>query len=213
MAAAGPEFSAIVVCGGVSERFGAGDKALARLGGRRFLDRVVDAARALTDDIVLACGAAPRYAELGWPLALDHPDASPAAGVTARRPGPLAGLAAGLEAARGERVFLLAVDLPLVTPAALWTLSDALAGHEAVMPESEGRLHPLCALVRRAPARAAVARLLAAGPRAPRRLAEELRTLRLPVGPPAPGDALALALFNVNTDEDQVRAEEFLAAG
>lgn len=213
MAAVPPEYSAIVICGGVSERFGARDKALARLGGRRFIDRVVYAARALTDDIVLACGAMPRYAELGWPLALDVADALPAAGASARRPGPLAGLAAGLEAVRGERVFLLAVDLPLVTPAALWKLRDALAEHEAVIPESGGRLHPLCALVRRAPARAAVARFLAAGPRAPRRLAEELRTLRLPVGPPAPGDPLALALFNVNTDEDQVRAEEFLAAG
>lgn len=237
--AAAPEYSAVLLCGGGSRRFAGGDKALARVGGRRSIDRVLDAARALTDDIVLACGPTPRYAELGWPLALDAPDVANAAGVgevaaaadavgaaaghashtgeadaaPARGAGPLVGLAAGLVVARGALVFLLAVDLPLVTPAALRVLRDARGGRAAVMPESGGRLHPLCALVQRDEARAAVARILAGGPRAPRRLADELDTLRLAVGPPVTGDPLALALFNVNTDEDQLRAEELLAGG
>ena len=63
------------------------------------------------------------------------------------------------------------------------------------------------------PQPATLARILAGGPRAPRRLADELDTLRLAVGPPVTGDPLALALFNVNTDEDQLRAEELLAGG
>ena len=47
---------------------------------------------------------------------------------------PLAGVVAGLRAARNELVIVLPVDLPLVTPAALQALADAC--EDAATPQT-----------------------------------------------------------------------------
>ena len=78
------------------------DKGLLREGGQTLVERGVAALRSHASEVVLACGASPRYAELGLPLALE---AEPGQG-------PLAGFVAGLRACGGERVLVAAVDLP-----------------------------------------------------------------------------------------------------
>ncbi|WP_419186488.1 molybdenum cofactor guanylyltransferase [Rohdeia mirabilis] len=98
---------ALVLCGGASTRFGS-DKALAEVAGTTLLERTLDLLAQRTDDLVVATGHAPRYADVlerfrGLRVALD------------REPGlgPLAGLEAGL--ARFDprsSVLVVACDLP-----------------------------------------------------------------------------------------------------
>ncbi len=72
---------------------------------------------------------------------------------TGERPGgqgPLAGLEAGLAAARNPLVFVAAGDMPFVTEALVGHLLDRLerGGACAVVPRYGGRTHPLCAAYR-----------------------------------------------------------------
>jgi len=78
------------------------DKARLELGGRALIEYPLAALDEVASRVVLACGPTPRYAEWGRELALD---ALPGEG-------PLAGLLAGLEAARTPWAAVLACDLP-----------------------------------------------------------------------------------------------------
>lgn len=203
--------TAVILCGGAASRFGGVDKALVELGGRALLARVVAAARPLASEVLLATGSGPRHASLGLPIVLDPaPPAGRSAGAA------LGGILAGLEAARHEVVLLLAVDQPLLTTAALDRLIAALgpadaSGFDLAVPESDGRLHPLCVAARRDPLLAAARQLWLSPNPAPRRLAELVRTRRILVGPPESGDPLARAVLNVNTAEDLARADALLS--
>lgn len=104
----------LLLCGGHSTRMGA-DKARVQLGDGALIDYPLQALRSVADEVLLACGSEPRYGELGLPLVLD----ALAGG------GPLAGLAAGLDAAarRGAQwVAVLACDMPRADAAVLRAL-------------------------------------------------------------------------------------------
>jgi molybdenum cofactor guanylyltransferase len=66
--------------------------------------------------------------------------------------GPLGGIHAALRATRAELNLMLAVDSPFVTSALLEFLLEQARGSRATVtvPQSGGRLQPLCAVYRRA---------------------------------------------------------------
>ncbi len=114
--------------------------------------------------------------------------------------GPLAGIEgalAQLEAAGGQWLLVLAVDMPNVPLALLWRLWSARKpGGVALAQHPAGRLEPLVSCWHR-DARPAVSRSLAHGERAVRTALAQLPTAVVPV-------ALAEAgwLANLNTPED-----------
>jgi molybdopterin-guanine dinucleotide biosynthesis protein A len=119
--------SAVVLTGGGSRRLGGQDKTRLQVGGRSLLDRVLAALPAAAEAVVVGP---------------EHDVVRPARFVREDPPGggPVAALAAGLAAVTGERVWLLAGDLPFLTPAAL----AELARHPAAMAvDAEGRDQPL----------------------------------------------------------------------
>jgi molybdopterin-guanine dinucleotide biosynthesis protein A len=63
--------------------------------------------------------------------------------------GPLAGLEAGLTAARNEVVFALACDMPYVTRSVAEVAVAAVQRCDAAMPRVDGRPEPVCAAYRR----------------------------------------------------------------
>ncbi len=68
------------------------------------------------------------------------------------RQGPLAGIEAGLAAARFDHVFVAAGDLPFLAQSLVGYLLERLARKDAtaVVPRYGGRTHPLCAAYDRA---------------------------------------------------------------
>ena len=108
--------------------------------------------------------------------------------------GPLAGIEAGLAAARHERVFVVACDMPGVTPAIAEAVLAALDAHDAAVPRVEGRPQPAAAAYARSAA-PAIASALGRGERRVRSLLEELDVAWV--------DGLDPAAFrNLNTPED-----------
>ncbi len=59
--------------------------------------------------------------------------------------GPLAGIEAALLAMRGDRAFVVAVDMPNVSPRLAAALLARLDTHDAVVPRVSGRPEPTCA--------------------------------------------------------------------
>ena len=112
----------VLLVGGQSRRFGA-PKALARLHGRTLAEIAWDTLGEACDER-LAFGKDADELGLPFPLLDD--------GTSVRT--PLAGVVAGLRAAKHGRVVVLPVDMPLVTADLLRTLAGTEA--EAAMPQT-----------------------------------------------------------------------------
>ena len=192
--------SAVILAGGRSSRFGR-DKLAEPIDGRPLLSHAIDAVRPHATEIlvVVAPGAAPATA-LPEGVTLVH---DPVA-----FQGPLAGLLAGLTAAREPIVLVVGGDMPTLVDAILEAMLAELDtpaapdGAQAVVLEHDGRGHPLPMVVRREPALPAAERLIGAGERRLRALAETLTTRIIPESAWRAADPDGLTLRDIDTPAD-----------
>ncbi len=181
-----PRATGIVLAGGVGRRFG-GDKLAVEIDGRPLLHHAILAVATVTREIVVVVApdapAPPLPADAGVPVRVIR-DA--VAGQ-----GPLAGLAAGLAAAREPLALLVGGDQPSLRPALLAALLARLAPlgpdaadpvSDAVILEDAGRLWPLPAALRVEAAAPATAAALALGRRSLLSLLDHLRVHALEPG-------------------------------
>ncbi|MDQ3660224.1 MAG: molybdenum cofactor guanylyltransferase [Actinomycetota bacterium] len=118
-------FDALVLSGGRGTRLGGIDKGDLEIGGKRLIDRVLEALAAARRIVVVG---PPREvgAEVLWTRE------EPAGG------GPVAGLAAGLTLVEEEVVVVLAVDMPFVTESVVARLVTASTGTEGAILRNGG---------------------------------------------------------------------------
>lgn len=151
-------FDAVLLSGGDARRLGGVAKADLVVGGRRLIDRVLDAVAAA--ELVVVVGPDPGNGRVDAVTREDPPGS-----------GPVAAIAAGLAYVRAPIVAVLAADLPFLDPATIGRLVDALAPTGASLPgsrpadvaalvDSDGRDQNLVTAWRTARLRA----LLACGP-------------------------------------------------
>src|SRR3990167_9677702 len=96
----------VIQAGGGSTRMGGRPKALLDVGGRRIIERVLDAVTPSVGEVLLVTNTPDLYAFLGLPMVADvYPDH-----------GSLGGIYSGLEAAPGEAAFPVAGDMPFLHP-------------------------------------------------------------------------------------------------
>lgn len=200
-------FPAIILAGGRGTRLGGVDKALVDLAGQTLLARVIARLRPQCAPLAISWNGAAGALE-GYGLAM-LPDACP------DRPGPLAGILAGLDWAAGlgaPAIISAATDTPFL-PSDLAARLLAAAGPSglalAASREADGtiREHPtfgLWPVTLRDPLRAALER--------------GQRRLRSVAGAFAPGSAIWQAaahdpFFNINTPDDLARAKKIARAG
>ncbi|MGC2061194.1 MAG: molybdenum cofactor guanylyltransferase [Candidatus Sulfotelmatobacter sp.] len=127
-----------VLAGGKSTRMGT-DKAFIELKGRTLLEHTLASMRSVTPDIRIV-GAREKFA----PFALVVEDIF-------QECGPLGGIHAALRGSPAELNIMLAVDMPFVSEIFLhYLISEARTATEAtvIVPRSEGRRQPLCAVYR-----------------------------------------------------------------
>ncbi len=192
----------MILAGGKSRRMGQ-DKLPLELGGVPLIMRVLRALESSCEELLIVGGDGPSP-----PMPARHvPD------LRRTNTGPLAGIEAGLRAARRPSVFVAAGDVPFLSERLVKFLLGLLAeyGVPAVVPYQGGRLHPLCAAYGRDAVLPAVKTALDSGVRAVREVVGGLpgvmyveeRELR------AFGDPARL-LMNVNSPEDLARARAML---
>jgi molybdopterin-guanine dinucleotide biosynthesis protein A len=133
------DLSAFVVAGGKSTRMGT-DKAFVDYQGRALLARALDLARSVAPGVWIV-GSKEKFARFA-PVVED----------VFRDCGPLGGIHAALRGSQTELNLMLAVDMPFVSQAFLEYLiiqgQDALDA-AVIVPRSDGRRQPLCAIYRR----------------------------------------------------------------
>ena len=180
--------SAALLLGGASTRMGR-DKAQLPVAGEAAATRLAKLLASVFEEVLLVGGDAPadapgrRVADLAGPRCA------------------LRGLVTALDAAREERVLVLATDLMAMTPDVLLALV-AYPEADAIVPRQGGFAHPLCALYRRAPALAAARTALASDALALKHLLAQLSVRWLEGDDLAAVDPAGVALGNVNTPEE-----------
>ena len=184
--------TAVVLAGGASRRMGS-DKKLLRLGGRSFLELVLEAAAEAGDEVLVAVATREQAREVAErcevEVVLDsHPGAGPAMAMLS---------AAGV--AKHECLLSMPVDCPLIKPGMYRLLVHELgasAEHGACLPEAMGRVQPLHGAYRRDALRG-VRRV-----RSMHRLAELLNPLVVPESTVRTADPELESFLNVNTPRD-----------
>ncbi len=186
-----------ILAGGAASRFGGRAKGLARVGGRRVIDRVYATLCHAGARPIVVSGRA--HADAWLPGVLTVADARPGCGSLGGVHTALA-VTAGLGAVG---VYVVAWDMPFVSAAALVRLRDAARDGMAAIPvHPDGRSEPLCAWYT-VGCLTTAARLLETGERRAGALADQVGAVRVPVA--RLSDAPRL-FVNINTPDDLVRA-------
>jgi molybdenum cofactor guanylyltransferase len=200
--------SAAILAGGLATRFGGRDKSALVVEGRSILERQVAELSTVVDDLMVVARA------------LQPNDGARADGARRLQPrvqprlvadivpgcGPLGGLHAALTEMRGDRVFVVACDMPYVE-AALAAFLLSIAGDAAiVVPETDRGYHPLCAVYTRACLEPVAARL-AERRLVLRELFEEVPTRIVTAEEMSRFGAPSRLLANVNTPAEYARLE------
>jgi len=129
--------------------------------------------------------------------------------------GPVAGIEAGLRAARGRLAFVTGCDLPFLNRMViqrLFELADRGSGYEAAVPvQPDGRFEPLHSVYERERMQHACQRALERGERKVNLLLQELHVSWVPIEQLLPLDCEQLSFFNLNTREDLEKAQSLWA--
>ncbi|WP_166224332.1 molybdenum cofactor guanylyltransferase MobA [Pseudomonas atagonensis] len=111
-----PPCSVLLLAGGRGQRMGGQDKGLIEWLGEPLIAHLQRKTRPLTDDLIISCNRnQERYAPYADQLVVDDQDDFP---------GPLAGIRAGLKAARHSHLLVLPCDVPRIDAALLQSMRE-----------------------------------------------------------------------------------------
>ena len=177
-------------------------KALLDVGGRRIIDRVLDAVAPSVDDVLLVTNTPVLFADLGLAMVADvYPDH-----------GSLGGIYSGLKAAAGEAAFTVACDMPFLHPDVVRLLVSRArrTAADIVIPRVGDRLETMHAVYAKnclphIEALLAARRLKIVG------FFDRVRVAEIAEAEVARHRDPALVFMNVNTPEELARARELAA--
>jgi molybdopterin-guanine dinucleotide biosynthesis protein A len=190
----------VIQAGGKSMRMGGRPKALLELGGRRIIERVLDAVAPVVDDVLIVTNTPELYDFLRLPMVGDaYPDH-----------GSLGGIFTGLAAATGEVAFTVACDMPFIHREVARMVVDRAAEGDVVIPRVGEQLETMHATYAKACLPHIEARLLE------RRLKivgffESVHVVEVGEAEVARYRAPDVAFMNVNTPEELARARALAA--
>lgn len=132
------ELSAFILAGGQSSRMGS-DKAFIEFQGQTLLNRALELARSVADDVYIV-GQRAKYSAFAPTIEDIFPGC-----------GPLGGIHAALRSSKRELNLILAVDVPFVSTALLGLLVAVAEKSTAIVtvPRAGKGWQPLCAVYRR----------------------------------------------------------------
>lgn len=128
--------SAILLCGGRSERMGL-DKGLIEWAGRPLVVRLAELLEGLFEEVLVITGQERRYTDLlELPILEDR----------IKGLGPLGGIYTGLLAARNDCSLVAACDMPQIKPELIELLVGEVNRSSIIVPRVHGYMEPLLAV-------------------------------------------------------------------
>lgn len=192
--------SVVVQAGGQSSRMGR-DKALVPLAGVPMIQHVLARLTGLGDETLVTTNNGDELAFLGLPLVADE---DPGAGA-------LWGLHTALRAAQGDQVLVVACDMPFVNRLFLEHLVALGAKADVVVPRWDDRYQTMQSVYARKRCLAAVEDALARGDRRMISFYPQVKVRIVSPEEVEEFDPTGHSFFNVNTPEELLQAERFLA--
>ena len=188
-----PGVTGVILAGGRSGRMGS-DKALLPYQGGRFIEAILRRMEELFEEVIVATGDTARY------------DFLPCRRVTDLYPGmgALGGIHAALRASASEKFFVVACDMPHLSPDLIRHLCSLSEESDVVIPEGEGGLEPLHAVYRRG-VLPAVEDALRNGQCRVVSFFDKVRVRRVPLAEVVRIDPDLGAFRNINTPEEYYR--------
>ena len=190
----------VIQAGGKSARMGGEPKALLELGGRRIIERVLDAVAPVVDDVLIVTNTPALYAFLGVPMV---PDAYPDHGA-------LGGIFSGLAAASGDAAFTVACDMPFLHPPVARLVLARAGQADVVVPRVGEQLEAMHALYAKA-CLPHIEKRLKAGRLKIVEFFEDVRVVEVPEVEVARLRAPEIVFMNVNTPDELARARALAA--
>lgn len=185
--------TAIILAGGYSQRMGQ-DKASLLLGERTLLERVAEAMQQLFPYVIVSVRQ-PRP-EINLPQVCDEPGVA----------GPLAGVIAALAKVKTPWTFIVACDMPFVTPALVELLARSRSGYQAVVPVVQGHQQTLAAFYAGSALGAMRAHLASGGKNSLRAILGQLRVRYVDESELLAADPGLRSFFDLDTPQDVAAA-------
>ena len=175
-------------------------KALLELGGRRIIERVIDAVAPSVNDLLIVTNPPELYAFLGLPMVADvYPDR-----------GSLGGIYSGLKAAPGDAAFTVACDMPFLHPDVVRLVVERAESGDVVIPRVGGQLETLHAAYAKS-CLPHIEERLVAGRLKIVEFFPRVRVVEIPEAEIARFRDPAIVFMNVNTPDELERAEVLAA--
>lgn len=143
--------TAMILTGGQSRRMNGKDKAFARYKGKSFLLHAIENASGF-EEIFVVTSERNFESQKDWievtSGSIDEPLLNRVRVITDFdfNKGPLEGIYTGIKHASYENTAVFAIDMPLITADLYCFLYDRMQESDAVVPEVDGYLQPLCAV-------------------------------------------------------------------
>ena len=185
----------VIQAGGKSTRMGGKPKSLLELGGRRIIERVLDAVAPAVADLLIVTNTPELYGFLGVPMVADvYPDH-----------GSLGGIFSGLAAAPGDAAFTVACDMPFLHREVARLVVSRAAEGDVVIPRVGQQLQTMHAVYGKAclapiEARLRVGRLKIVG------FFDSVRVVEIDEAAVARHRAPDVVFMNVNTPDELAHA-------
>jgi molybdopterin-guanine dinucleotide biosynthesis protein A len=187
----------IILAGGRNTRIGK-EKALLRLeGGQPLIVRIIEILKPLFREMLLIANRREAYRDCGLPVVED----------LVKRKGPLGGIFTGLTHSTSEYNFVMGCDMPFVEPRLIAYMMETAIGSDVVIPEIGGEVEPLFAVYSKS-CIPVIFDHLSVDNLKTREILRKLRVRRVTEEEIDRFDPRRLSFFNLNTLEDQKRAEE-----
>jgi molybdopterin-guanine dinucleotide biosynthesis protein A len=190
----------VILAGGMNTRFSGHDKAFLSIGGKRIIDHLYSIFNALFEDIILVTNDPYKYLEWDINIVTDlYPVRS-----------SLTGIHAGLFYTSNPFAFFAACDTPFLKKELVKILLNNIEqGVDVVVPETKAGFEPLCAVYSKECLRQ-VEQQIIQNKLAIRHLFKKRRVKKIPEKILREKDPDLISFFNINTPQDQEKAETML---
>lgn len=192
--------AAIILAGGKNSRMAGEDKAFLEIGGQPIIERVFERFKNLVNEIIVVTNSPEKYHCYSVKLVSDEKPGL----------GPLMGIYCGLKASSAKYNFVAACDMPFLNAGLIKYMIDSADAYDALVPEIDNQLHPLCGLYSR-DCLAVIEEMLAQNRRDVRSIFPKLKVRYLAKEELEKFDQGLLSLVNINTKDEYEKSLNHLS--